>query len=146
MHRDYFGICHFDKRVIEINTIYPPEVQRSTLYHEMFHAARGEEEWQIEALEEAGATGFISHQPIGKYRYTKRLNERKTVDCVVTVYPMVVEKLKSRWKERKQRKRHWFSPKKAAELVAEPELVEILRTLSIRSERLDTIENMRKAS
>ncbi len=109
----------------------------------------GKKPWraaEIEALEEAGAAGFISHQPIGKYRYTKRLNERKTVNCVVTVYPLVVEKLKSRWKERKQRKRHWFSPKKAAELVAEPELVEILRTLSIRSERLDTIENMRKAS
>ncbi|MEM9578556.1 MAG: NUDIX hydrolase [Pseudomonadota bacterium] len=109
----------------------------------------GKKPWraaEIEALEEAGAIGFISDQPIGTYRYSKRLSARKTVACTVTVYPMIVEKLKAHWKERKERKRHWFSPKKAARLVAEPELAEILETLSGRSERLDIIENLRKAS
>ena len=109
----------------------------------------GKKPWraaEIEALEEAGATGYISHQSVGTYRYKKRLSGHQSVNCLVTVYPLIVEKLKSRWKERDERKRHWFSPTKASKLVAEPELGEILQTLAKRSDRLATIENLRKAS
>ena len=54
---------------------------------------------EIEALEEAGAVGRISKRPIGTYHYRKILSEDAWVPCRVTVYPMLVEKLKKRWKE-----------------------------------------------
>lgn len=109
----------------------------------------GKKPWraaEIEALEEAGAKGFISHKAIGKYRYKKRISAKERLDCVVTVYPMVVERLKRRWKEREQRTRHWFSPKKAAMLVEEKELSEILRTLAAKPEVLHIVHNLREAS
>jgi 8-oxo-dGTP pyrophosphatase MutT (NUDIX family) len=92
----------------------------------------GKKPWtaaEIEALEEAGAVGYISKHRIGVYHYVKRMNGSPDIDCRVTVYPMVVDKLKSRWKERHQRTRHWFSPKKAAQLVDEAELAEMLADL-----------------
>ena len=58
---------------------------------------------------------------------------------------MLVEKLKRRWKERKERKRHWFSLKKAAKLVDEPELTELLLALAKDSEALAEVEQ-RQAS
>ncbi len=85
---------------------------------------------KIEALEEAGALGWVSDQSIGTYHYDKRLSDTRSVQCRVTVYPMIVDRLKANWKERSQRKRHWFSPKKAAKLVDEPELQDLLRELT----------------
>lgn len=92
----------------------------------------GKKPWaaaEIEALEEAGAVGRISNEPIGVYHYDKRLTDKESVFCTVTVYPMIVEKLKKDWPERKQRKRRWFSPKAAAKRVAEPELAALLSEL-----------------
>ncbi|MEM9250315.1 MAG: NUDIX hydrolase [Pseudomonadota bacterium] len=109
----------------------------------------GKKDWQaakIEALEEAGAVGFVSDQSIGKYRYKKRLADGEQVRCKVTVYPMIVDKLKRRWKERKQRKRHWFSLHKAALLVDEPELAVLLQRLSKKPKKLVKLEEMREAA
>lgn len=109
----------------------------------------GKKPWQaakIEALEEAGAVGSISDEPIGHYHYTKRLGRGRKVRCRVTVYPMVVDKLKRRWKERKDRKRHWFSLKVAAKLVDESELEELLLSLASKSKELTMVEEMRQAS
>lgn len=105
-----------------------------------WHAAK------IEALEEAGAVGFVSDRPIGHYHYTKRLSKGRRVLCRVTVYPMMVDKLKRRWKERKERTRHWFSLKKAAKLVDELELTALLLTLARDPDQLRTIEEIRQAS
>lgn len=105
-----------------------------------WHAAK------IEALEEAGAVGFISDQPIGHYHYDKRLKRNAKILCRVTVFPMVVDKLKSRWKERKQRKRHWFSLRKAAKLVKEPELASLLNDLARNPDKLTFVEEVQKAS
>ena len=91
---------------------------------------------KIEALEEAGAVGFISDEAVGVYHYDKRLDRKRKVRCRVTVYPMMVDKLKRRWKERKERKRHWFSLKKAAKLVNEKELSALLKDLAQNPERL----------
>lgn len=102
----------------------------------------GKKPWEaakIEALEEAGAVGYVSDDPVGVYHYDKRLGAKRKVRCRVTVYPMMVEKLKRRWKERKERKRHWFSLKKAAKLVDEKELSLLLRELAQNPERLDLI-------
>lgn len=109
----------------------------------------GKKPWhaaEIEALEEAGAVGFISPKSIGVYHYTKRLRGGKRVRCRVTVYPMLTEKLKRRWKERKQRKRHWFSLKKAARLVNEKELSALLTSLANNPEMLDHMDEQRKST
>ncbi len=109
----------------------------------------GKKPWQaakIEALEEAGAVGFISDRPIGRYHYTKRLGRGKKLRCRVTVYPMMVDKLKRRWKERKERKRHWFSLNKAAKHVNEDDLTALLKTLAQNPEKLTIMEEMRDAS
>lgn len=109
----------------------------------------GKKPWQaakIEALEEAGATGFISDEPIGIYTYKKRLPDRSRINCTVTVYPMMVDKLKRRWKERKERKRHWFSLKEAARLVDEKDLSKLLKNLAKNPDRLDAVTQFRKAS
>lgn len=109
----------------------------------------GKKDWkaaQIEALEEAGAVGFVSDKSIGKYRYKKRLDDGEKVKCKVTVYPMIVDKLKRRWKERKERKRHWFSLNKAAKLVQEPELTELLQKLAKKPEKLEKLDELRPAA
>ena len=109
----------------------------------------GKKPWhaaEIEALEEAGAVGFISDRAIGEYRYTKRIDRRTKIRCRVVVYPMVVDKLKKRWKERKERKRHWFSPRKAAKLVDEKDLSALLKGLEAKTASMKIVEEMRKAS
>lgn len=109
----------------------------------------GKKPWraaEIEALEEAGAVGFVSDDPIAHYHYDKRLDDGSTVLCRVFLYPMIVEKLKRRWKESKQRKRHWFSPKKASRLVEEEELSILLNDLSSKSDKLAVMKKLRKAA
>lgn len=93
----------------------------------------GKKPWraaEIEALEEAGAMGYIGRDVIGTYTYKKRLADGTLLKCHVDVYPMVVEKLKRTWKERNQRRRRWFSPKNAAKRVSEPKLAKLLKSLS----------------
>lgn len=109
----------------------------------------GKKNWQaakIEALEEAGAVGFVSDQSIGTYRYRKRLGKGQSVLCRVKIYPMMVDKLKRRWKERNERKRHWFSLQKAAKLVDEPELRDLLLKLAKKPGKLSDIEEFRPAA
>jgi 8-oxo-dGTP pyrophosphatase MutT (NUDIX family) len=109
----------------------------------------GKKPWraaEIEALEEAGATGFISHHPIGTYRYAKRLEDDDSVLCTVTVYPMFVQELKPCWKERAERKRHWFSARKAAKLVDETELSDILLKINQDPDSLTIVQELREAS
>ena len=101
---------------------------------------------EIEALEEAGAVGAISDEPLGTYSYSKRLERGRAVPCEVTVYPMVVRKLKRRWKERAERQRRWFSPRKAASLVDEPELSALLSGLVGKSGARPAIAELRDAA
>jgi len=83
-----------------------------------------------EALEEAGVTGHISREVFGTYSYHKRLDDGATVPCDVRVYPMIVEKMRPRWKEKSERKRSWFDVAKAAKLVDEPDLADLLMSLA----------------
>lgn len=92
----------------------------------------GKKPWaaaEIEALEEAGAKGHIGKKVIGVYHYPKQRGDGTAVRCRVRVYPMIVDTLSRDWKERKERKRKWFTPKAAAKRVDEPELSELLLTL-----------------
>jgi 8-oxo-dGTP pyrophosphatase MutT (NUDIX family) len=76
----------------------------------------------IEAHEEAGLDGPVSEQPIGSYRYDKRLKDGNARPVEVSVFPLRVETLSDDWPEKDQRRREWFSPAVAAALVEEPEL------------------------
>lgn len=89
----------------------------------------------IEALEEAGAKGHIAREVFGTYRYDKILDDSSPQPCRVRVYPMIVEKLKTDWKEKDQRTRKWFSLSQAADLVDEPELADMLKSLIVKPKK-----------
>ncbi|NNF70832.1 MAG: NUDIX hydrolase, partial [Rhodobacteraceae bacterium] len=80
-----------------------------------------------EAYEEAGLEGRTVDVCLGIYSYTKALEDEGDVPCVVAIFPLKVKRVLRDWPEAKQRKRKWFSTKKAATLVDMPELKRILR-------------------
>lgn len=80
-----------------------------------------------EAWEEAGVEGKASPLCLGIYSYSKELDPGETLPCVVAVFPVHVKNLKRNYPEKTDRRRKWFSQKKAAKLVAEPELATILQ-------------------
>lgn len=79
-----------------------------------------------EAWEEAGVEGRVGDRCIGRYAYLKWLGREAAVPCVVSVFPLRVKALAEDFPERGQRQRRWFSPKKAAARVDEPELRALL--------------------
>lgn len=80
-----------------------------------------------EAREEAGILGRIGKKPVGSYTYDKRrTNGSVPVRVKVKVFLLeVVEELEE-WPEKDERVRKWLTPAKAAEVVAEPELAELI--------------------
>ena len=85
---------------------------------------------RVEAWEEAGVKSARTRPGvIGKYSYDKRLKRGLSRHVRVKVYRMDVESLSDNFPEMRQRKRAWFSPKAAANRVAEPELRKLLRRL-----------------
>jgi 8-oxo-dGTP pyrophosphatase MutT (NUDIX family) len=79
-----------------------------------------------EAGEEAGLSGSISSQQIGRYLYSKALSSGEEVHCEVLVYPLEVDKVADKWKEKRQRKRKWVSPVDAARMLNETDLCEVI--------------------
>ena len=73
----------------------------------------------IEAYEEAGVTGTAHPNAIGAYSYDKPLGDSVS-PVMVVVYAVHVTDTAKTWPEKKQRKRKWMSPKKAASKIAEP--------------------------
>ena len=109
----------------------------------------GKKPWhaaEIEALEEAGALGTVKTAAVGHYHYEKWLDKNERIICRVTLYPMFVSRLKRNWKERKERKRHWFSLRKAARLVEEEELARLLRSLANNREILLALKERQNAA
>src|SRR6056297_286760 len=109
----------------------------------------GKKPWaaaEIEALEEAGAVGYIGREVIGTHSYKKKLEDGSSLKCHVDVYPMVVEHLKRNWKERGERKRRWFTAKSAAKRVNEPKLAKLLKSLSKKPGKQPAIREFLKAS
>ena len=105
----------------------------------------GKKPWraaEIEALEEAGAKGHVGTEMIGTYRYGKVMDDGSVVPCTVEVYPMFVDKLLRDWKERKERKRKWFTPKAAAQRVDEGELSELLLRLQKKPHKEPAIRKL----
>lgn len=108
----------------------------------------GKSRWKaasIEALEEAGIKGRISQNAIGTYKYEKTLDDGTRLPCIVRVYPMVVEKIKNDWKERKQRSRRWFTPKAAARRVHEKQLAKLIKLLGQKPRKQPVVRELLKA-
>lgn len=80
-----------------------------------------------EAWEEAGVIGRTSDQCLGAYTYVKRMPKGRDQFCSALIYPVKVLSLRGDYPERRQRRRKWFTLKKAAGQVDEPELAQILR-------------------
>jgi len=74
-----------------------------------------------EAWEEAGVQGKTQGGCLGLYSYMKQ-DDTGTWPCVVAVFAVKVIALKREYPEAGQRRRKWFSLKKAAQLLDEPEL------------------------
>ena len=79
-----------------------------------------------EASEEAGLTGTMAQIEIGSYFYGKALPSGMERRCEVMVFPMEVLGVASKWPEKGQRDRKWFPAAKAAKLVKEQDLGEII--------------------
>lgn len=80
-----------------------------------------------EAWEEGGVQGRLRDTCIGIYDYGKRRETGSDLPVSVAVFPIKVSRLKDKFPEAGQRKRKWFSLKKAAARVNEPALKKILR-------------------
>jgi len=81
-----------------------------------------------EAFEEAGVTGKTFNICLGIYSYTKVMADGENdLPCAVSVFPVRVKKILKTYPEMGERRRKWFSVKKAASKVREPELRKILK-------------------
>jgi 8-oxo-dGTP pyrophosphatase MutT (NUDIX family) len=78
-----------------------------------------------EAFEEAGVRGKIEPRPIGVFSYYK-VYSKNELPCIAVVYPLKVKKVLRTWPEHKERNRKWLSRKKAAALVDNAELSQII--------------------
>ena len=84
---------------------------------------------ETEAAEEAGLAGIVHEDPVGSYRYRKRMHAGYDVACHVFVYPMVVLEHRLDWPERGERAFKWCSLAEAAELVGDTDLSGLLSKL-----------------
>ncbi|MNH49770.1 NUDIX domain protein [compost metagenome] len=80
-----------------------------------------------EAYEEAGVQGETLDDPVGHFRYAKRLKSGDTQACVVAVYPLEVLIQLGAWPEDLQRERRWMPQTEAAASVHEPDLARLIR-------------------
>lgn len=89
-----------------------------------------------EAWEEAGVVGKASDVCLGLYSYYKRRDKKLgDLPCLAMVYPVRAKELKKNFPEAGQRQRKWVSRKKAAKLIQEPELSQIIRSFDPKSKR-----------
>lgn len=80
-----------------------------------------------EAREEGGVEGEVGSAPLGSFDYTKRLHLFSWVRCRVAVYPLRVEHQLLSWPEKASRTVLWVPPEKAAQLVPQRPLADLLR-------------------
>lgn len=96
---------------------------------ELYHAAARE------AQEEAGLDGVVAATEAGRYFYAKAVGG-ETLRYEVLVYPLEVNNVASKWKEKGQRSRKWVTPTKAAGMVTEPELSQIIAAFGDSVEKI----------
>lgn len=85
-----------------------------------------------EAFEEAGVVGKPSDVCLGIYSYTKSIPKGDNLPIVVAVFPFKVKRVLKNFPEAGQRKRKWFSLKKAAAVISEPELAPLIRSFDAK--------------
>ncbi|RIK85963.1 MAG: NUDIX hydrolase [Hyphomicrobiales bacterium] len=83
-----------------------------------------------EAAEEAGVTGVVARDEIGRFYYGKAMPSGSRWRCEVRVFALQVETVADTWPERKHRKRRWLSPQEAASLVDEADLAELIASFA----------------
>jgi 8-oxo-dGTP pyrophosphatase MutT (NUDIX family) len=82
-----------------------------------------------EAYEEAGVLGKIDQRPLGSYRYEKRVGSQGRATFEVKAYLLEVERQLRDWPEKGQRRTRWMAPARAAKLVDEDGLVQLLLSI-----------------
>ena len=65
----------------------------------------------------------------------RRLSSGEEVPCEVLVYPLEVDEVADKWKEKRERKRKWVSPAKAAAMVAEADLAKVILAFAGKPKR-----------
>jgi 8-oxo-dGTP pyrophosphatase MutT (NUDIX family) len=80
-----------------------------------------------EASEEAGVEGVVSTRPTGRYEYIKVFPDESSVPCRVEVFLLRTKKQRTRWREKKVRRRQWMNFAEAAQLAHERGLKRLLR-------------------
>jgi 8-oxo-dGTP pyrophosphatase MutT (NUDIX family) len=78
-----------------------------------------------EALEEAGVTGTVTDEPIGRYHYLKE-KSGSALPCAVEIFPLFVTGQRRSWAERGERELLWLPAEQAVTKVAEQGLKRIL--------------------
>jgi 8-oxo-dGTP pyrophosphatase MutT (NUDIX family) len=89
-----------------------------------------------EAHEEAGLRGAIATQEAGRYFYSKSIAGDDDIRCEVMVYPLEVDDVAGKWKEKGERKRKWVSASAAAEKVDETDLGRLILGFAANPRRL----------
>ena len=82
-----------------------------------------------EAWEEAGVRGNISPEPIGAFTYTKIKKSGLPVQCRPLVFKLEVTEVHDTFPEAGKRTRKWVTPTEAADMVHNPDLASLLRSL-----------------
>ncbi|MDD7969988.1 NUDIX hydrolase [Roseinatronobacter alkalisoli] len=83
----------------------------------------------IEAWEEAGVRGSVSENPIGAFTYTKIKKSGLPVSCRAQIFRLDVQRISDSYPEARKRKRKWFPIAEAAEIVRDPEVRDLLKSL-----------------
>lgn len=84
-----------------------------------------------EADEEAGVKGRIEQEPFASFDYIKEIGGL-FVPANAAVFPLRVKKVKSDYKERRQRKRKWMSAEEASERLDDSGLKQLVRRYAER--------------
>lgn len=84
-----------------------------------------------EVWEEAGARGQGYDVCLGLYSYRKWMSDHEILPVIVAVFPVRVTTLEDVYPEASERRRKWFSLKKAASKVDERDLRQLIATFSV---------------
>ena len=79
-----------------------------------------------EAYEEAGVTGHIASEPVGRYRQPGGSMLRFGGTIRIDAFPLEVQAELADWQERHQRQRQWFTLPHARRAVKDAELRQVL--------------------
>ena len=90
----------------------------------------------IEAFEEAGVEGEISHEALGEFEHEKRHWLTGPVRYRIVVHALAVHRELATWPEQTERKRIWLAPEEAASIVRSEQLAALLRRLRAKERRL----------